>query len=467
MINLKKIGILVVAYGSRAASIVNCLDKSEKKISLYIADKQKNPYLIKKAKETAGVHKKTGLSVKNIVEFVRNHKEKIDFGIIGPEDPIIDGVRDEIESFSDIPIICPTSSYALEGSKVKQRKLLEKVYPSANPSYKIFSNEDYPSTRDAIKNLKKWLDKIGNEVAVKPNKPASGKGVGVWGDHFETRDELINNWFLPNLKGGKVLVEKKVLGEEFSVQFISDGKNLIPTPPVRDYKRAFDRGLGPNTGGMGTYSYNKTKLPFMEKKDWEEAIKIAKKVFKELTYEGAREELRGVPLYMGYTATKNGIKLFEINSRFGDPECQNIMALIKNDLVEVFQKIINQNLKSLEFENKKTALTYAVPPTYGNAREKYTGDKEVKLKELYKLKNKKHRRNLKIHEGNLIKEGNNVFAGTSRSICTLGKSSELEKAREIAYEGIRKIDGPLWNRWDIASNEHINESIQNMKELRK
>lgn len=464
---MKKLGIMVVAYGSRAASIIEELIESDQEVSLFIADKQKNPYMIKKAKETNGIHKKTGLEVNKLVKFAKDYEEEIDFGIVGPEDPIINGVRDKVEEETDIKMICPTSSYALEGSKVKQRELIDKVYPEANPKYKIFSKEDYPTLSEAVEDLHNWIDENGIEVAVKPDKPTSGKGVGVWEDHFQNRKELIENWFLPNLKDGKVLVEEKVRGEEFSIQFISDGKNLVPTPPVRDYKRAFDRGLGPNTGGMGSYSSEKTKLPFMEKKDWDKGIEIAKEIFKELRREGAEEELRGVPLYMGYVASEEGVKLFEINSRFGDPECQNIMATLEDDLTEVCQKILEGELKEIKFEDKKTALTYAVPLTYGNARENYSESKKIRLKELYDLKTNQYGKKLRIHQGNLIKKDESIYASTSRSICTVGVSDTIKEARKISLDGIKKIDGALWNRWDIASKEHINESIQNIRRLRQ
>lgn len=464
---MEKIGIMVVSYGSRASSIVHKLLESNHEVRLFIADKQRNPYLIEKAKETGGIHKKTGLDVENLVEFAKNYEEKINFGIVGPEDPIINGVRDEIEKETSVQMMCPTSNYALEGSKVKQRQLLENVYPEANPNYKIFSRKNYSTKSEAIEELNNWLDENGIKVAVKPNEPAAGKGVGVWGDHFQKRNDLIENWFLPNLKDGKVLIEEKVRGEEFSIQFISDGKNLIPTPPVRDYKRAFDRGLGPNTGGMGSYSTEKKKLPFMEKRDWKEGVRIAQKIFKKLRKEGAREQLRGVPLYMGYVCASDGVKLFEINSRFGDPECQNTMAILENDLVEVCIKLLKEELTELSFKNQKTALTYAVPPTYGGARKEYTGSKKVRLNELHKLKENRYGEKLKIHQGNLIKKEDGIHAGTSRSICTVGVADTIEKARDISLDGIKTIDAPLWNRWDIASNQHINESIQNMREIRR
>ncbi|UOY10183.1 hypothetical protein [Methanonatronarchaeum sp. AMET6-2] len=464
---MKEVGILVVSYGSRAASMVEAFSSSDKyDVTFYIADKQRNPYNMKMARISDGDHKVTGLNVDMITEFARNYRDEIDFGIVGPEGPIIDGVRDRIEKELCIPIICPTSKYALEGSKLRQREIIDKVYPSANPNYKVFSMDDYETEEMAVKDLERWIDRNGIEVAVKPDTPAAGKGVGVWGDHFTTKKELIEDWFLPNIRGGTVLIEEKVLGEEWSLQFISDGKHLIPTPPVRDYKRAYDRDLGPNTGGMGTYTYRKNRLPFMTEQDWQDGIEIAKNIFMELKKEAGPEDLRGVPLYMGYASTEDGLKVFEINSRFGDPECQNTMALMKDDFVEVCLKMIEGELDEIRFHDKCTVLTYAVPMTYGDAREQYTGSRKIDLKKAQRLR-QKYGENLKIHQGSMIEEDGVIKTGTSRTVCTVGIADTIKQARNISLNAVRKIDGPLWNRWDIASEEHINESKQNMKEVRQ
>ncbi|OUJ18185.1 Phosphoribosylamine-glycine ligase PurD [Methanonatronarchaeum thermophilum] len=464
---MKEVGILIVSYGSRAASMVDAFSRSDKyDVTFYIADKQNNPYNLKMAKISEGDHEVTGLDVNRIFGFARKYRDEIDFGIVGPEGPIIDGVRDRIENELCIPIICPTSKYALEGSKVRQREIIDKVHPSANPEYKVFSKDQYQTEKEAIEDLNKWIEQNGIEVAVKPDTPAAGKGVGVWGDHFTTKKELIEDWFLPNLKGGKVILEEKVDGEEWSLQFISDGTHLIPTPPVRDYKRAYDRDLGPNTGGMGTYTYKKTQLPFMDPEDWEEGIEIAKKIFIELKKNTRPENLRGVPLYMGYVSCKDGVKAFEINSRFGDPECQNTMALIKDDFVDVCLKMIEGELDEIKFKDKCTVLTYAVPMTYGNARKEYTGTKKINLQNAHRLK-EKYGENLRIHQGSMIEENGVTKTGTSRTVSTVGIADTIQEAREISLEAIRRIDGALWNRWDIASKEHIQESKQNMKEIRK
>ena len=100
---------------------------------------------------------------------------------------------------------------------------------------------------------------------VKPDKPALGKGVGVWGDHFANREELFEH-FMSNFKYGTVIIEEKIDGEESSFMAFCDGKHFITLPDTRDYKRAFDDDRGPNTGGMGSYKDVRRQIAFLDRR---------------------------------------------------------------------------------------------------------------------------------------------------------------------------------------------------------
>ncbi len=131
---MENVGVLLVSYGSRAASIADALTRSENyKVTIFDADKQKNPFIYKRSKDVM-----LGLDVKRIGEFAKKHKDEIDFGIVGPEGPIIEGVRDVVEKEAGVPMICPTKEFAIEGSKLRQRILMEKCCPKANPKFKVF-----------------------------------------------------------------------------------------------------------------------------------------------------------------------------------------------------------------------------------------------------------------------------------------------------------------------------------------
>jgi phosphoribosylamine--glycine ligase len=459
---MEKVGVLLVSYGSRAASIADALCRSKKyKVEIFDADKQKNPFIIERSKDYM-----IGLDVKKIGKFAKKHKNRIDFGIAGPEGPIIDGVRDVVEKEAGIPMICPTKEYAIEGSKVAQRQLMEKCCPEANPRFKVFDPKKDGSIRSVKKAVWKWLDKFKNEVAVKPDKPATGKGVGVWGDHFRTRAELFEH-FASIYRHSPVLIEEKIDGEEFSLQFFSDGRHLIETPCVRDYKLAFDGDRGPNTGGMGCYKSAGNRLPFMSASDWREGLRIGKKVFKEMKGKGSNPGLRGVPLYMAYTCAKDGVKFFEINSRPGDPEIMNLMPILKGDFVNICFDMVDEKLKKLEFEKQATVITYAVPMTYGGYRSKYSGDKRVDLKNAYKLGDR-YKGKLRVYPGSMeLGDDGNTYALGSRAVGCVGIANNIESARSISLEGICALDGPLWNRGDIGSKEHIERSMEHMRKLRK
>ncbi|MCW3993919.1 MAG: ATP-grasp domain-containing protein, partial [Candidatus Bathyarchaeota archaeon] len=310
---MKKVGILVVSYGARAVAMVDAFKRSMNyDVELYIADKQRNPFNVKKSVKHVVI---PDLNVEEICKFAEANKEKIDFGIVGPEKPIINGVRDLVEKRTSIPVVCPTKKYAIEASKVAQRRLFQEIVPEINPRFKIFNPKDYKSQEQVKKTVYTWLDELENKAVVKPDKPAAGKGVGVWGDHFTSRQQLFEH-FLANFQYGSVIIEEKVEGEESSFQAFCDGKHLVPLPETRDYKRAFDGDSGPNTGGMGSYKNVGDVLPFMSDADRAKEIEIIRKIFGKLKA-ADNTALRGMPFYVAFIHTDRGPKILENNSRPG------------------------------------------------------------------------------------------------------------------------------------------------------
>ena len=468
---VERVGILVVSYGSRAAAMIEAFSKSrEYEVELYVADKQRNPFNLKMAKEHVVI---PSLDVEEIFKFAKRHKERLDFGIVGPEKPIIAGVRDLIEGELGVPMVCPTRKYAIEGSKVAQRLLFEKVAPEVNPRFRVFDPKDYSGLEDVKRDLYRWLDELENKVAVKPDAPAAGKGVGVWGDHFRSREELLDH-FMANFKAGPVIVEEKLEGEESSFQAFCDGKHVVPLPETRDYKRAFDGDLGPNTGGMGSYKDEGDILPFMSREDREKEERIVKRIFAELRGDGYNPELRGIPFYEAFIHTAEGPMILENNSRPGDPEIQNILPVLKDDFVEVCLRMIEGTLTRVEVERKATVVTYKVPPNYGGYAEAFPErvrreevGTPVILTEAENLR-AKYGDAIRIYPGSMELRDGETYALRSRTVCVVGVAETIEDARKISLEGIEAIKGgALWYRTDIASREHIEQSIRHMEKLRK
>jgi len=467
---VEKVGVLVVSYGAREVAMVDAFTRSiNYHVEVYVADKQRNPFNVKKAVQHVVI---PDLNVEDICKFVKAHKDRIDFGIIGPEKPIIEGVRDVVEERTGIPMICPMRKYAIEASKVQQRLLFQETVPKVNPRFKIFKPEDFKTREDAKKALYEWLDELNNLAVVKPDKPAAGKGVGVWGDHFTTREQLFEH-FWENLKHGAVIVEEKIEGEESSFQAFCDGKHLVPLPETRDYKRAFDGDRGPNTGGMGSYKDAGEILPFMTKADREKEIAIVNRVFEKLK-SGDNKGLLGMPFYVAFMHTGKQPKILENNSRPGDPEIINILPILKDDFVDVCFRILEGNLTRIEVEKKATVVTYKVPPSYGGFEEAFPErvnraevGTPVDLTKAYEL-NRKYGDNIRVYPASMELRNGEVYALKSRAVCVVGVSESIETARNISLEGINAIrGGALWYRTDIASREHIEKSIRHMEELRK
>jgi phosphoribosylamine--glycine ligase len=468
---METVGILVVAYGSRETAIIDAFSRSSKyKAKMYVADKQRNPFNLQKATKHIVV---PDLSISEICKFAEKHKNEIDFGIIGPEKPIIDGVRDLIEKETSIQIICPTKEYAIEKSKVAQRHLFQKVAPEVNPRFKVFYPEEYRGIEEVKAELFGWLDELKNQVAIKPDTPAAGKGVGVWGDHFNNRKELLDH-FLDNFEHGAVVVEEKVEGEESSFQAFCDGKHLVPLPETRDYKRAFDDDKGPNTGGMGSYKDVGDVLPFMTKNDKDKETQIMNRIFQEL--KGKTESnaaLRGIPFYAAFIHTKDGPKILENNSRPGDPEIINILPLLKDDFIDVCFRIMEGNLTNAELMNEASVVTYKVPATYGDYIDLFKDkvkrneiDTPIDLAKAYNL-SEKYNDKIRVYPASIELKNDESFALRSRTVCVVGMANSIEDARQISLEGIANITGGgLWNRNDIASKEHIHKSIAHMQRLR-
>jgi phosphoribosylamine--glycine ligase len=467
---MEKVGILIVSYGSRETAMIDAFSRSENYAAeIYVADKQRNPFNVEKAKRHVVI---PDLNIEEICKFAKKYEDHIDFGIVGPEKPIIDGLRDVVEKGTRIPIICPTKRYAIEGSKVAQRYLFQKVAPEVNPRFKVFNPKDYSSLEEVRKNVYAWLDELDNKVAVKPDSPAAGKGVGVWGDHFNTREQIFDH-FLANYEHGPVIIEEKIEGEESSFQAFCDGKHLVPLPETRDYKRAFDGDKGPNTGGMGSYKDAGDILPFMTRADRQKEIKIMEKIFKELKGKGSNPELRGIPFYGAFIHTGRGPKILENNSRPGDPEIQNLLPIMKDDFVDVCFKILDGSLTRVEFEEKATVVTYKAPPNYGGYINAFPErvdrddiDKPVDLSEAYRL-SEKYGDQIRIYPASMELREGKTYALKSRAVCVVGVADDIQSARALSLDGIKAIKGgALWHRNDIASKEHIERSVRHMEKLR-
>ena len=288
-------------------------------------------------------------------------KLAIDFAIIGPENPLENGLVDALEE-EGFPCVAPKKDVArIETSKSFARNILDRCSPEKNPKRKEFSS---------LEGVERFLQKLGGSYVVKYDGLMGGKGVKVSGEHPFSSEEALGYCKKIINMGGTFLVEEKLVGEEFSLMSFCDGKSCAHMPAVQDHKRAFEGDVGPNTGGMGTYSFPNHSLPFLSKKDIGDAQKTNEKVAKEL-YRTTGTRFKGF-LYGGFMATRDGIKVIEYNARLGDPEAMNVLSLLKTDFFDICNHILDGSLKNIDvkFEPQATVCKYAVPNGYPDSPEK-------------------------------------------------------------------------------------------------
>ncbi len=431
--------VLLLGNGAREHAIAEAL-KREEGLRLYAIMSAKNPGIISLCDDyvvcdPCDVEKVKEYVLKLIPEFI----------VIGPEAPLAAGVVDVLEE-EGFPCIGPRKQLAqLETSKSFTRDLLENYHIEGNPKFKVFISID--GVREFIEELREYV--------VKADGLKGGKGVKVSGEHLKSVEDGVEYCRMCIEESGKVVVEEKFIGEEFSLQFLTDGYNLIRTPTAQDHKRAYENDEGPNTGGMGSYSDSDHLLPFLTRKDIEDAELITRKVCNAL-----RQEF-GVPyrgiMYGGFIATKDGVKLIEYNARFGDPETMNVLPILKTNFSQVCRAMIAGNIGKLniEFENKATVCKYAVPEGYP--------DNPIKGEEIdvSGVPNNVRRYYASVNDDN----GRLILCG-SRAIAFVGVGESINEAEQIAQMGVSSVKGRIFYRNDIGTNELIEKRINHMKELR-
>ncbi|HOE80093.1 MAG TPA: phosphoribosylamine--glycine ligase [Smithellaceae bacterium] len=436
--------ILLVGNGAREHAIAEAILRSKQNPHLFSYMKSNNPGIASlSAKTLLGGY----ADLTAITDFA--NKNKVEFAVIGPEDPLANGVTDALKACG-IGVVGPSKSLArLETSKSFTRNLVSKYNIPGNPQYKIFTSAD---------GLKEFLATLEG-IVIKPDGLTGGKGVLVQGDHFATRDEALVLCRQILSDTASVIIEEKFDGEEFSLQCLCDGKTVVATPLVQDHKRRFDADRGPNTGGMGSYSLPDHTMPFLGNSDIEEALAITRRVAGALLQETG-EPYKGV-MYGGFIATKDGTHLLEYNARFGDPEAMNILPLLKTDFVEICRHIIAGELHKInvEFERLATVCKYVVPAGYGLPADDGGTAQAAKIE----IGDTGRAR---LYFSSVDQKDDGLYLSSSRAVGLVGIAQTLAEARLIADEGVRAVKGPVAYREDIGTDALIRKRVEHMKELR-
>jgi len=349
----------------------------------------------------------------------------VDFVVIGPELPLVNGVADLLRAEGFATFGPSKAAAQLEGSKTFAKGVMNDAGVPTARSFTCTNRTE----------IEKALDVLGAPYVVKDDGLAAGKGVVVTEDRQQALEHA--------LACKKVVIEEYLNGPEISLFGISDGKTIIAMQPAQDFKRAHDNDEGPNTGGMGAYS----PLP------WAPSDIVEQTRLQVLAPMIAEMAARGTPfvglLYAGLSLTDHGIRVIEFNARFGDPETQVLIPRLETPLATLLYKAATRNLEGITLKWRDDSAVTIVLAAHGYPDTPTTGDPITGLPEIHCVD--VFQAGTKLSEGGLVSSGGRVLSVT-------GTGSDLTEARNCAYRGISqiKLEGSFY-RSDIALNAAVAE----------
>ncbi|MEA5085859.1 MAG: phosphoribosylamine--glycine ligase [Methanocorpusculum sp.] len=427
--------ILVAGGGGREHAICLALTKNAN-VELYSVMGKKNPGIAKIARETL-IHAET--DVPAVRAFAKEHN--IQYAFIGPEAPLEAGLADALTK-EGIGCVGPVKAAArIETDKGFCRELMNKHGIDGCPAYKLCKTPEEAAA---------FIRQYPGDLAVKPTGLTGGKGVKVMGEQVD-REGAVE--YAMTLKDQVIILEERLLGEEFTLMAFTDGKTLVPMPLVQDHKRAFEGDVGPNTGGMGSYSLEDHTFPFVTETDYARALSIMQATVNALAKEGS--PYKGI-LYGQFMNTKTGPKVIEFNARFGDPEAMNVLTILSSDLFTIAEHIISGTLSAedVSFEKKATVCKYLVPTGYPD--KPHAGD----------VITPGPAENTILYYANVELENSVLKTLTSRTMAYVGVGAGLAEAEKYAEAACRNVTGNVRYRSDIGTETLFAKRIAHMKELR-
>ena len=434
---------LVLGGGAREHAIAATLARAGAEV--VVASSNANPGLDRIARASARVDP---TDAPRVVEFAR--RQHVEAAVVGPEAPLAAGVGDALRA-AEVPTVGPSRDGArVETSKWFTRELLARHGIPASPRC---------VSATTVEAVDRAVAEFGAPFVVKPDGLTAGKGVWVQGSDFTEPKEGAAYAKSLVIQGGRVLLEEKLEGEEFSqMAFVTDS-GIYPMPAVQDFKRALEGDRGGNTGGMGSYSQRDHLLPFLPAADRDAAVDILRRTADALRAEGI--SYRGV-LYGGFMLTARGPMLVEYNARFGDPEGINALTLYEEGnfadlLMGVATGRVDPNL--VRFRLRSTVVKYLVPPGYGD-RPKPGGLLEVDAGAI-------EAEGVHVMFGAVEAAGPaTVRLGHSRGVALVGEASAIHEAGTRVEAALKHIRGEYYLRHDIGTKGDLARRVEHLRQLR-
>ncbi|MFC2094478.1 phosphoribosylamine--glycine ligase [Bacteroidota bacterium] len=408
----------------------------EHALALKISESEmlKNLYIIPGNPGTAQIGENVNLDINNNAEILSFCSEKeIDLVVIGPEQQLVNGLADELRA-NDTMVFGPDSA----ASEIEEHKTFAKnlMLSAGVPTAKYieFNSSMYDQAKDFIRQKK-------YPCVIKADGLAAGKGVVICNNDEEAQAAL-NSFFIDRIfgkSGDKILIEDFLDGEEASVFAITDGNNFICLPASQDHKRIGDNDTGKNTGGMGAYAPAPVVTNQMLNEISEKIIAPTLKALK-----SGGKPFIGC-LYAGLILTSDGVKVIEFNCRFGDPETQAVLPLLKGDFLKLLYSAAEGNLDvdSVSYNGGSAVCVVAASPGYPG---QYQKGLEIFGLDAIPENTIVYHAGTKEDNGRILTNGGRVLGVTS-----VLDENDLKKAKNLAYKALDKIHfSNMYYRTDIA-----------------
>ena len=416
--------VLVVGGGGREHALVWKISQSPLVERLYCAPGNAG------IAEQAECVRISAEDIGGLLDFAR--KQNVDLTVVGPEAPLVKGIVDAFAK-EGLRAFGPTAKGArIEGSKVFAKKLMYRhAIPTA--AFRVF---DRPEAAH------RYLDAAPGPFVIKADGLAAGKGVLVTSGAEEAHaavDAIMRERRFGSA-GEQIVIEERLTGQEASIVIISDGRTIVPLVPTQDHKRALDGDRGPNTGGMGAYGPAPLITPAI-------AREVEARVVVPLVHALNRAGIayRGA-IYAGIMVSPSGVQVLEFNCRFGDPETQPMLMLMKSDLVPILLAAVEGRLDEANVEWLPGAAVCVVVASGG-----YPGPYE-KGKPIEGIEDAGRLPDVQVfHAGTARRDGQIVTDG-GRVLGVTARGADIRSAQAAAYDAVRRIrfEGAHYRR-DIAA----------------
>ena len=403
--------VMVIGGGGREHAIAAKIKESSRLTKLYAAPGSDGISTIAECVPFAVT------DTEKIVNFVKENE--IEMVFIGPEVPLLNGLADALLA-EGIMVLGPQKDAAeLEGSKAFSKNIMKK-YGIPTGDYEVFTDCEAALA---------YLETAPYPTVVKADGLAAGKGVIIC-ENKEQAVDAVKSMMEDKVfgdSGSRVVIEEFLEGEELSLLGFTDGKTVIPMLPSQDHKRIDDNDMGLNTGGMGAYAPAPVGSPEIIEKAME---KVMKPLVAAMAKEG--KPYRGV-LYAGLMVKDNDVKVLEFNARFGDPETQAVLPLLKSDIITVTEAINKGTLDQLDIQWRKGYAVCVVMSAKGYPASPVKGD------EIFGLENDMED-TFVFHAGTKKNEAGAFCTNGGRVLGVTARDADLKTAIDKAYARVKTID---------------------------